>query len=236
MIEIISVSGIGKRAENQDLVWHKNLNKDTTFALVVDGMGGYSKGALAARIALEKFKESVNDNINEQNIQEILNSINKDFRNIKEQTGEKLGITVAGSLLTENNTLLFWIGDVKIYLFKKDEITFESEPHSLMNELLAKGSLTDILQAAKYRHIVTRSIQGNREDVKPEFKLLKIENHSTILICTDGVHELIDRNKMKDCLKSTISIEHFSKELNIKCQREAQDNYSWVLLTRETIF
>ncbi|PLK44978.1 PP2C family serine/threonine-protein phosphatase [Emticicia sp. TH156] len=230
MTKIISVSGIGKRAENQDVVWHKNLNKHTTFALVVDGMGGYSKGALAARIAVEKFKESINENMDKQNIQEILNSINRDFRNIKEQTGENLGVTLAGSLLKENNILMFWVGDVKIYVFDQNKITFESEPHSLMNELLAKGSITNILQAAKYRQIVTRSIKGNSKEVEPEFKLLKIEDGSTILICTDGVHELIDLNRMQYYINSFITIENFSEELNMRCKIEAQDNYSWILL------
>jgi protein phosphatase len=229
-MNVILGTGIGKRTVNQDLIYRKKITKSKDLFLVADGMGGYEDGDLAAKIIVETISKNINNTINQNIIQSNLNMANDEVKHIRQQLNHKLGATIAGILLENGSALCFWVGDVKIYQFRNNEILFESIPHTLMNEMLENGSLTDLSQALKYKHIVTRSIQGDEEIIQPDYAKINLLEADIILICTDGVHDIIDTKSMEYFLRQTTTLENFSNEIDKRCQNEAKDNYSWVVI------
>lgn len=229
-MNVVSGTGIGKRAVNQDLIYHKKITKSKDLFLVVDGMGGYEDGDLAAKIIVETFFENIINKIDQNVIQLTMNTANDEIKQVRQQLNHKLGATIAGILLEKASALCFWVGDVKIYQFRNNKLIFESLPHTLMNEMLKNGSLTDLTQASKYKHIVTRSIQGDEEIIQADYAKINLLEDDIILICTDGVHDIIDTKSMEYYLRQAPTLENFSNEIDKRCQNEAKDNYSWVVV------
>ena len=54
-MKLIKFSKIGKREVNQDYVLIQNINPETSLFLVVDGMGGYTDGDIAAQLVAENI-------------------------------------------------------------------------------------------------------------------------------------------------------------------------------------
>ena len=229
-MKVVSGTGIGKRVVNQDLIYHKEIAKNKDLFLVVDGMGGYEDGDLAAKIIVETISKNINNSINQNIIQRTMNKANDEVKYIRQQLNHKLGATIAGILLGKGSALCFWVGDVKIYQFRNNELLFESRPHTLMAEMLKNGSLTDLAQASKYKHIVTRSIQGDEEIIQADYAKIILYEDDVVLICTDGVHDLLDTESMEYYLRQTATLRNFSSEIDKRCQNEAKDNYSWVVI------
>ena len=69
-------------------------------------------------------------------------------------------------LIHKHQAYCFWVGDVRIYHIRENKIIFQSKDHSLINELLNKNQTLTPSVIEKYRHIVTKSIQGNTRSVK----------------------------------------------------------------------
>ena len=58
-MRIIKYSNIGRRSQNQDFVLSKEIGENKAIYIVADGMGGYSDGDMAAKIAAEKIANCI---------------------------------------------------------------------------------------------------------------------------------------------------------------------------------
>jgi serine/threonine protein phosphatase PrpC len=225
----------GNRPENEDFVLSATLNETTSIHIVADGMGGYEHGALAAKTVANTIVDSVKknlcigDNI-ESIIQNATNLSNTAIQKLRTEYNSKMGSTIAGILIADNQAYCFWVGDVRIYHFRDNKIKFQSKDHSLINELANNGQILSPTEIQKYRHFVTNSIQGNFEAI-PEITVIKeIEDNDTFIICTDGVHGLIDSDELKCLLLSTAVNNAFISTIKEKCNKEGTDNSSMILI------
>lgn len=221
-------TGIGSRELNEDVILIENINQTATLFLVVDGMGGYQKGEIAAKIISENIATHLRS-ISEFDSQGIENAFKKANLAIKQFNTENAitsGATVGGILRTENKAISFWIGDVKIYHFKNGKLDWQSKSHTLINEMLESDAVRSPEIQERYSHIVTRSIAGKRENSKPEF--FEIENfseNSSYIICSDGVHNTMTVEHLLLLLgdqNGLSNVESYLKE-------HAKDNYSLIL-------
>lgn len=58
-MRIIEYSNIGSRAQNQDFVLSKEIGENKAIYIVADGMGGYSDGDIAAKVAAEEIANHI---------------------------------------------------------------------------------------------------------------------------------------------------------------------------------
>ena len=103
------LTGIGKRELNEDVVLIEEINQSTNLFLVVDGMGGYQKGEMAAKIISENFATHLHSLSGFQS-QDIENAFKKANLAIKQYNSENKiisGATVGGILITENKIFVF---------------------------------------------------------------------------------------------------------------------------------
>lgn len=228
-----TVTHKGKRKENQDIVLVNTLNATHTLYLIADGMGGYERGAQAAKIVAEGIfvHLSTLKDINSKDIQKAVNKANLAIRQSKQDTHEKMGATIGGVILSGDKALCFWVGDVKIFHFRDSKCHFETSPHTLMDEIKTNGSITDIEQLAKYKHVVTRSVQGDIALSEIDFvELEELKEKDVLVICSDGVHDILTGKDIEQILSAT---ENFGTALNIIEKRlleDAQDNFSLIYI------
>jgi serine/threonine protein phosphatase PrpC len=229
-----TVTHKGKRKENQDVVLVNALNATHTLYLIADGMGGYERGAQAAKIVAESIfvHLSTLKDINSKDIQKAVNKANLAIRQSKKDTHEKMGATVGGVILSNNTALCFWVGDVKTFQFRDNKLCFETSPHTLMNEIKANGSITDIEQLSKYKHVVTRSVQG--DITLSEIDLVELESlmdKDVLVICSDGVHDILTGINVAQIFTATPTLETALDLIETRLLAEAQDNFSLIVVT-----
>jgi serine/threonine protein phosphatase PrpC len=222
----------GKREINQDYVLVRNLNQETFLFIVADGMGGYEQGEIAARLVSENiltYLSSVSD-INPNHVQKAINKANLAIRQFKEKAGLKLGTTVGGAIVTSKEALCFWVGDVKIFHFKNNILQKESHSHTLMNEVIDKGSIVNPDQINKYKHVVTRSVQGEVDRSQIDFfKVGLVEDQDVFLICSDGVSDVFSGIQIQQILSSAKSNVEAVDTMEKRLIEDAKDNFSLIL-------
>lgn len=223
----------GQRKSNQDVILTKEIHPDTYLYMVADGMGGYSDGDLAAKLVVENIETYLTSlkKIDKKEIQIAVNKANLAIKQQKQQSHNEMGATVGGVLVNGNSAKCFWVGDVKIFGFRKNKLFFESEEHTLINQLKNNGSITDISRVSKYKHIVTKSIQGNIEKSIIDYEELDFSsNEDLIIVCSDGVHNIIDGHMISHMLNSTTDLKKVFETISNRLKLESIDNASFIVI------
>ncbi len=183
-MKIFKYSNIGNREQNQDYLVSTKLGQDSSLHLVADGMGGYDCGDIASKIVGDSYVYGLSRNMSiEDATREASNNIQIERRNLGVA---KIGSTVAGVLICGMKATIFWAGDSRVYLFRNKEQVFQTEDHSILNELSRKRKLS-FEERERYGHIITRSIMGNVDD-KVDTCEMTLQKGDELLICSDGLY------------------------------------------------
>lgn len=222
----------GKRNINQDYVLLQNITPDEHILLIADGMGGYESGDVAAKIVAENIHTYLS-NVGVADIKHIKTALNKSNLAIKQHSDglqKRIGATVGGIILKEKTAICFWVGDVKIFQFRKAKLQFESYAHTLMNDVLDSGAISDVEQIEKYRHVVTRSIQGDMEFSKADFHTIdSLSEGDLIIVCSDGVHDKFNGIQIQQILNTSDGAELAMWRIEEMLKDIANDNYSMIM-------
>ncbi|MBL6444698.1 protein phosphatase 2C domain-containing protein [Fulvivirga sp. 29W222] len=227
-----SFSHIGKRKVNEDVVIAQAFENNTSLIAVVDGMGGYDYGDMAASVVAENITTylSTVTEPNPYHIQKAVNKANLALRQKREALSLKMGATIGGVIIIGGNSAIcFWVGDVKIFHFRNRRLVFESHPHTLVNQLVSQEPPISVSSLSRYRHIVTRSVHGDLEYSQAEiYNIARVQRSDLFIVCSDGVHDLIDGLYLEKQLSITIDLNELLSQIECKLLNEAKDNYSLV--------
>ncbi|WP_311492610.1 Stp1/IreP family PP2C-type Ser/Thr phosphatase [uncultured Anaerococcus sp.] len=199
-----TITNIGKiRKENEDSFSNISLG-NLDFFIVADGMGGHSKGELASKLAAKLFIkyikeadiESYDSYINL--LEDAIFYANEEIYKLSLEDGNiKMGTTVVCLCIDHKNKTYYLshLGDSRAYIFRNDSLTQLTRDHSLVNDLLDSGSLTED-EAKNFinKSAITRAV-GTEEKVLADSKSLPMEDGDIILMVTDGLtNELTDED------------------------------------------
>ena len=183
-MKVFKYSNIGNREQNQDYLVSTKLGQDSSLHLVADGMGGYECGDIASKIVGDSYVYGLSRNMSiEDATREASNNIQIERRNLGVA---KIGSTVAGVLICGMKATIFWAGDSRVYLFRNKEQLFQTEDHSILNELSRKRKLS-FEERERYGHIITRSIMGIPDDMVDTCEMT-LQEGDELLICSDGLY------------------------------------------------
>ena len=183
-MKVFKYSNIGNREQKQDYLVSTKLGQDSSLHLVADGMGGYECGDIASKIVGDSYVYGLSRNMSiEDATREASNNIQIERRNLGVA---KIGSTVAGVLICGMKATIFWAGDSRVYLFRNKEQLFQTEDHSILNELSRKRKLS-FEERERYGHIITRSIMGNPDDMVDTCEMT-LQEGDELLICSDGLY------------------------------------------------
>ncbi len=184
-MKVFKYSNIGSREQNQDYLVSTELGQERSLHLVADGMGGYAFGDVAARVVGDSFAYGLSRDMSiEESTRIASNNLLKERQNLSVL---KMGSTVAGVFLCGLEATIFWAGDSRVYVFRNNEVYFQTEDHSILNELSHKRIIS-FKERERYGHIVTRSIMGNEDDKVDQHKI-SLQTGDEILICSDGLYK-----------------------------------------------
>lgn len=234
-----AITDVGKRRElNEDYIYtsDKMIGNLSNLFIVADGMGGHNAGDYASRYTVEKVIETVEELENERDIEEIMQeAIYRANAYIyeKARTDIKLsgmGTTLVIASIKNQEVLVANIGDSRMYVINKN-ITQITKDHSLVEEMVTMGGLDK--EAARNhpdKNIITRAI-GVKEFVLADFFEVELEKEDKILLCTDGLTNMLDDDEIHRIVQSNEDVETAAKALIAAAnEKGGRDNIAVVLI------
>jgi protein phosphatase len=186
-------------------------NPETGAFVVCDGMGGAAAGEIASKIATETFLAELEPFHDEENSPRIatpdvrldtaIHAANAAVfaQALRNPHFHGMGTTLVALLLRPAHAgaatalTLAHVGDSRCYLFRDGALTLLTQDHSLVEEQVRLGELTQ-LEAAFHpmRNIITRAV-GSQPEVEPEIRNLDPRPGDLYLLASDGLtRELSD--------------------------------------------
>jgi PPM family protein phosphatase len=217
-------------------------NEDNAFVraplfVVADGMGGAQAGEVASALAVEEFQQALPE---EGSVEERLsNRIREANRRIYDRSRREhehagMGTTLTAVYVDDDDLAVAHVGDSRAYIFRDGTLTRLTQDHSLVEELVRQGKLTEE-QAAEHpqRSIITRAL-GIELDVEVDTWTYPARPGDVVLLCSDGLTSMIDEDRIAEILSSEPSLEHASERL-VAAANEAggRDNITVVLFRLE---
>lgn len=238
---------IGQR-ENQEDSLFPAVGEATTEShlfLVCDGMGGHERGEIASSSVCDSFseylKDIVPDKFNSGVFSKALTFAYNELDNIDEsyaKTAKKPGTTLTFVYLNDNGVFAAHIGDSRIYHLRQGKdnqvnIVYKSSDHSLVNELLRAGVITEE-EAVNHprKNVITRAMQPYLET---RFKATPYETSDVadgdyFFMCSDGVLETIDDKLLCEILATDATDEDKMNKIKELCGDNSQDNHTAYLI------
>lgn len=159
------LSDIGNIREiNEDSIG-KYENDEFAVYIVADGMGGHNAGDVASKIAVESCIEYIKRNRYLDDMERLLKESIKYANNniyIKAENSEMLygmGTTITACIIQNEKVVIANVGDSSCYIVKEENIKKITKDHSLVQELVDDGSITEE-EAVNHpnKNIITRAL------------------------------------------------------------------------------
>ena len=238
-MRIYSATDVGqKRKMNQDYVFASEgpVGNLPNLFTVADGMGGHNAGDYASSHAVRILVEEIRKDADYNPVRVIRHAIetaNTEIRN-RAQEDEKLrgmGTTMVVATIVDQYAYVANVGDSRLYVVD-DEIRQITRDHSLVQEMVRMGELSeDEARNHPDKNIITRAL-GAEKTVDVDFFDFRLEDGCTILMCSDGLSNMVQDKKMEEIiLDPDADIEQKgSRLLQEANQNGGKDNIAVVLV------
>ncbi len=194
------------RESNQDAYAVGEFSDEVVWAVVCDGMGGAAGGniasALAVKVISDKINASYRENMRDVSIKNMLDSAltaaNIEVYDMADAKPELhgMGTTVVCAIVRDNQAFIAHAGDSRAYVLSGGNIRQITTDHSMVQDLLSRGKITDE-QAANHpnKNIITRAV-GVDKSIEIDFDQLDLDDESTLLLCTDGLSNYVTNDEI----------------------------------------
>ena len=113
-----------------------------------------------------------------------------------------MGTTLTMAYSVATDLYIVHAGDSRAYLFREGELEQLTSDHTLVQTLIDGGAISpEDAKRHKRRNIVTNVIGGPREGVFAEIHKLALLDGDTLLFCTDGLTEPVERRRDRQVLE-----------------------------------
>jgi protein phosphatase len=239
--EFYSATDTGRaRNNNEDSV---AVDAESLLIVLADGMGGYNAGEVASNMAtsfirteLGRWLTAAADNASDADIKRALeicvDNANRAIFNAAHSNPQYagMGTTLVVGVFREGRLLLGHVGDSRGYRLRGDVFTRITHDHSLLQEQIDAGLITaeQALFSAN-KNLVTRAV-GVENAVMLESRLHDLLPGDVILLCSDGLSDMLDDARIGSLLQSSETLEACTRAL-IDAANEAggKDNIAVIL-------
>lgn len=212
-MEYVAKTDVGKKREkNEDYFLVKTINDNVKIYVIADGLGGYSSGEVASKLASEtivqylekKYFPGKENNIKEILKQAVILSNNEIYK--LEKTDEKykgMGTTVVLLCVVDDKMYYSSVGDSRMYNIDSTltKITQITEDDTYVNTLLKTNVINESeAQNHPQKHMLTRAV-GVFSKIDVEINEIKNEYDGYFVICTDGVTNMLDEKEILNMFK-----------------------------------
>ena len=238
MLKTFSLTDVGRRRSvNQDYVYtcEKPIGNLPNLFLVADGMGGHKAGDYASKYTVETMCRVI-ERSPEKNpeviLRQAIEAANEHIRqkSLEDINLEGMGTTIVAATCLGDRLQVANVGDSRLYIVNK-EIHQITHDHSLVEEMVRMGGI-DRESARNHpdKNIITRAV-GAGDKVDIDFFTLKLEEEDTILMCTDGLSNMLEDEEILMIIKGQRDLVETAETLVREANnRGGRDNISVVVI------
>ena len=188
---------------------------------VADGIGGHKAGDIASKLAIDTIYESLavfletdpseitrptntnsslqqsgygSENFLETRLRIAVEDANKkifDYAQANPEKAGNLGTTITCALIWQTNMVIAHVGDSRAYHFRNKNLIQLTEDHSFVGQLIREGQLPkEAYYVHPRRNVITRAL-GQMPHVRVDLRTDILSENDRILICTDGLWEMV---------------------------------------------
>ena len=206
-MRVYSATDVGqKRKMNQDYVF---VSKDPVGNLpnlfvVADGMGGHSAGDFASSHAVQILVNEIRKDADFNPVKVIRHAIETANTEILSRAQEEedlrgMGTTIVVATIVGHYAYVANVGDSRLYLIQ-GQIHQITKDHSLVQEMVRMGEIKpEEARNHPDKNIITRAL-GAERIVDIDFFDLKLEPESTVLMCSDGLSNMVEDSKIQEII------------------------------------
>lgn len=175
--------------------------------IVADGVGGSLGGEHASATAVDAIEEFALNTLKwffrlkGDEGQKVL----AEFRDALQQTDARLcreaaarpelrgmGTTLTMAFSVKGDLFVAHVGDSRCYLHRDGTLNQITNDHTLVQELVRRGHLSaEEARGNRLRHVITNVVGGDSPGVQPELHKARLEAGDVLLLCSDGLTEMV---------------------------------------------
>lgn len=177
--------------------------------LVADGMGGHAAGEVASRVAVDATlaamrarPRATRSREEAEHLLQALHDANAAVvREAEERGTHGMGTTLSAVMIRKRAAVIANVGDSRVYLISRKGITQLTTDHTLVMQMVERGLLS--LEEARThpdKHVLTMAI-GTPGVLEPQLLHAKVPARGRLLLCSDGLHDLLPENEIETLAK-----------------------------------
>ena len=198
------------REENEDsITWFAHPEHPFSYVVIADGMGGYSGGALASRIAVQSMSLGFSQLLtptflactpDQQKlmihaaVRKSIHHANLSIINAKADNPNfaHMGTTLVLAVVWRDQLTVAHVGDSRAYLWSLRGLVQLTRDHSVVQEMIDSGAMSEEeARTSNVRNHITRAL-GVHDDVEPELRNFVLNENALLMLCSDGLTEYFD--------------------------------------------
>lgn len=251
MIRFHARTDVGKKRKN---------NEDSLLAageyglfVVADGVGGRKAGELASAITVNTFQKygprlkAAVDTFSEQPTRENRNAVlwlldeaanvaSKRVYEAASSTGRQgMTTTLVAALVGGGGAFIVHVGDSRAYLLRGAGLRQLTEDHSMVNQLLAQGHITEEeARTSRYRNVITRAV-GLYPTVQTDTLYVEMVRGDRLMLCSDGCSDLVPPPDMAHMMATGSVADSTDALIEASLDAGGKDNVTVVVVEPETV-
>lgn len=231
--DCVSRTHVGlKRKINEDALMTRT---ERGLWAVADGMGGHEAGEVASgKIAdalstlpiVYSLQETIDDAV------AALQRVNRDLIALARGSGlpRTIGSTVVGLAISGEEFRCFWAGDSRAYRIRTGRIAQISRDHSLVQDLISAGMLSEAeARTHPNANVVTRAV-GVTEDLQVDVVSGDVRPGDIFLLASDGLTRVVEDSEIAAELTSSGAADAADRLIELVLERGAPDNVTMIVV------
>jgi serine/threonine protein phosphatase PrpC len=218
---------------------------------VADGLGGEVSGEIASERALEALLGMVLNTpdwmlrLGRPEINEVMWRMADRFIRVHaalihdsadDPALQGMATTLTTAITSGDDLIVTHIGDSRAYLFREGELQQLTRDHTLAQQLIDDGghSPSDTL-VKELRNVLKQALGAKATECRPEVEHLKMKDGDSLLLCTDGLTDMVDDETIDQVLTHGSSAKAMTEELlDLALKNGGRDNIT-IIVSRYSI-
>lgn len=221
-------------------------------AVIADGIGGHKAGEVASKIAVATITSSIAESDGSDPIWILKSALLEANHSITIESEEDdarqgMGSTVVCALIIDQALYIATLGDSRIYLIRDRVVQQLNIDHTWVQEAVDSGVISQEEARNHPRRHLIRSYLGSSDPIQPDLRLylsptenqeqakanqgLPLVPGDQILLCTDGLTDLVSDEEILEILESGGDLDDLLKKLvDLANLRGGHDNITIILV------
>ena len=204
LVEVAHLSDTGR-------VRHHNEDRSLAgggLLVVADGMGGAKAGEVAAQMAVDAVGRLAGP-VAADDVRGAVQEANAAIRRVASDEPDKsgMGTTLTAAMMRDGHLDVVHVGDSRAYLWRDERLTQITDDHSVVGELVRRGSITpEEAEHHPHRNVITRAL-GADAQVDADLVSTELRDGDVVLLCSDGLSSYVPESAIAAVLSGASTLE-----------------------------